>query len=337
MKWVVRAVGGLIAILLLAGIALFIGARSYNAPGPLAEAKIVVIPKGAGAREVGTLLAANGVVENGYLFAAGSYVTGRAAGLKAGEYEFAAGISPAGAADLIDSGKVYRHKLTIPEGLTSAQIVALIDAAPALDGAIDAEPPEGTLLPDTYFYVMGNTRQELLTRMHRALEKALTEAWANRAPGLPLASPAEAVTLASIVEKETAKPDERPRVAGVFAERLKLGMKLQADPTVIYVMTRGGAVPMPHPLGHDDLAIESPYNTYLDKGLPPTPIDNPGIASLKAALQPEDRGELYFVADGTGGHAFAKTLDEHNKNVAKLRATQSAPNSQGGPSGPNGG
>ena len=330
MKWVLRAAGGLIAILLLAGIAAYLGGRAYEAAGPLAEAKIVVIPKGAGAREIGTLLAENGVVANGTLFAAGSYATGRALGFKAGEYEFAAGISPAAAADLIDSGKVYRHKLTIPEGLTSAQIVALIDAAPALDGTIDAEPPEGTLLPDTYFYVMGNTRQELQQRMHRAMEKALGEAWAKRAPNLPLASPAEAVTLASIIEKETAKPDERPRVAGVFLERLRLGMKLQADPTVIYVMTKGGAVPMPHPLAHDDLAIESPYNTYLDKGLPPTPIDNPGLASLKAALQPDDRGELYFVADGSGGHAFAKTLDEHNKNVAKLRATQSQ---SGGPNG----
>ena len=330
MSGVVRAAGGLIAILLLAGIAVYLGNRAYEAPGPLAAAKLVIIPKGAGAQEIGTVLAENGVVANGTLFAIGSYATGRAAGFKAGEYEFMAGISPEAAADLIDSGKVYRHKLTIPEGLTTAQIVALIDAAPALDGTIDAEPPEGTLLPDTYFYVMGNTRQELLQRMHRAMEKALGELWAKRAPNLPLASQAEAVTLASIVEKETAKADERPRIAGVFLERLKLGMKLQADPTVIYVMTKGGAVPMPHPLAHDDLAIESPYNTYLDKGLPPTPIDNPGLAALKAALQPDDRGELYFVADGSGGHAFAKTLEEHNKNVAKLRATQSG---QGGANG----
>jgi UPF0755 protein len=322
MGWALRVAGGLVAILLLAGIALFIGARDYNALGRLPAAKLVVIPKGAGAREVGTVLAANGVIEHGTIFAIGSYLTGRARDFKAGEYEFAAAISPAGTADLIDSGKVYRHKLTIPEGLTSAQIVALIDAAPALEGTIAVEPPEGTLLPDTYFYVLGNTRQELLTRMHRAMAKALTEAWAARAPGLPLASPAEALTLASIVEKETGKPAERPRVAGVLTERLKLGMKLQADPTVIYVLTKGGAVPMPHPLGHDDLAVESPYNTYLDKGLPPTPIDNPGIASLRAALQPDDRGELYFVADGSGGHAFAKTLEEHNRNVTKLRNQQ---------------
>lgn len=317
-----RAVGWLLAILLLVGAAFAFGARDYASPGPLPAAKLVVVPKGAGVREVGILLAGEGVINNAMVFAAGTYLTGRGRELKAGEYEFAANISPAGAADLIDSGKVYRHKLTVPEGLTSAQIVALIDAAPALDGVIDAEPVEGTLLPNTYFYVMGDTRQELLTRMHRAMEKALATEWAARAPNLPLASPAEAVALASIVEKETAKPAERPRVAGVFIERLKQDMKLQADPTVIYVLTQGGAKPMPHALEHDDLAVASPYNTYLNKGLPPTPIDNPGLASLHAALQPDDRGELYFVADGTGGHAFAKTLEEHNRNVAKLRSEQ---------------
>ncbi|HEY3919842.1 MAG TPA: endolytic transglycosylase MltG [Stellaceae bacterium] len=317
-----RAAGWLFAVLLLVGGACYLALRAYEAPGPLAAAKIVVIPKGAGVREVGSVLAGSGVVGSGTIFALGSYVTGRAFELKAGEYEFAAAISPAAAADLIDSGKIYRHKLTIPEGLTSAQIVALVDAAPSLDGTIDAIPAEGTLLPDTYFYVMGNTRQEMLARMHRGLEKALAEEWQARAPSLPLASPAEALTLASIVEKETAKPDERPRVAGVYIERLKQGMKLQADPTVIYALTRGGVAPLGRQLEHDDLAVDSPYNTYLDKGLPPTPIDNPGLASLHAALQPDDRGELYFVADGSGGHAFAKTLEEHNKNVAKLRAEQ---------------
>jgi len=177
---------------------------------------------------------------------------------------------------------------------------------------------------------MGNTRQELLTRMHRAMEKALAAEWAARAPNLPLASPAEAMTLASIVEKETAKPDERARVAGVYIERLKQDMKLQADPTVIYALTQGGAKPMDHVLDHDDLAVDSPYNTYLYKGLPPTPIDNPGLASLHAALQPDDRGELYFVANGSGGHAFAKTLEEQNKNVAKLRGEQAQQQNGGG-------
>ena len=310
------------AFLLLATIAVYAGWHAYTKPGPLTAPAVVVIPKGASLSEVTQRLAAAGVIDSPPVFALGTFATGRAHALQAGEYEFAAAISPRGAADLIDSGKVVRHRLTIPEGLTSAEVVALLDADPLLAGTIDAEPPEGTLLPDTYFYVLGNTKQELLGRMHRAMERALAEAWAGRAANLPLASPAEALTLASIVEKETGKPGERARVAGVYIERLKLGMKLQADPTVIYVLTQGGSVPLAHPLNHDDLATPSAYNTYLEKGLPPTPIANPGLAALHAAVQPDDRGELYFVADGTGGHAFAKTLDEHNRNVAKLRGAQ---------------
>jgi len=310
------------AVLLLAAIAAYAGWRDYAHPGPLAAAKVIVIPKGSGLHEVATLLAEGGVIDNRWIFIAGTFFSGRGHTLRAGEYEFAAAISPRGAADLIDSGKVVRHKLTIPEGLTTAEIVALIDAAPALEGTIEAEPLEGTLLPDTYFYVLGNTRTELLSRMHHAMERALADAWTHRAPNLPLPSPAAAVTLASIVEKETARPEERARIAGVYVERLKLGMKLQADPTVIYVLTKGGAQPLNRPLTHDDLSVPSPYNTYVEKGLPPTPIANPGLAALRAALRPDDRGELYFVADGTGGHAFAKTLEEHNRNVAKLRSEQ---------------
>lgn len=317
-----RGAGWLGAVLLLAAVATYGVWHEYTTPGPLTTAETVVIRKGAGLREVAAALTSAGVVRNAYIFALATFVSGRARALQAGEYEFAAAISARDAADLIGSGKVVRHRLTVPEGLTSAEVVALIDGDPVLAGAIEAEPPEGTLLPDTYFFVLGNTRQEILNRMHRAMERALAEAWAGRTANLPLASPAEALTLASIVEKETAKPEERARVAGVYIERLRIGMKLQADPTVIYVLTKGGAVPLGRPLAHDDLAVPSPYNTYVEKGLPPTPIANPGLAAIRAAAQPEIRGELYFVADGTGGHAFAKTLDEHNHNVAKLRGMQ---------------
>jgi UPF0755 protein len=312
----------LLALFALAFAAAFFAWRDYDAPGPLAAAKVVVVPKTEKLGAIAATLGQAGVIRHPWFFIADSVVAGKARGLKAGEYAFAAAIPPRAVADLMASGKVVQHRFTLPEGLTSAEAAALVAAAPALDGTLAAVPPEGGLLPDTYFYTLGTKRQELVLRMRRAMDKALAEAWTHRAAGLPYAGPGDALAIASIVEKETAVPDERSRVAGVYVERLRLGMRLQADPTVLYALTDGGRHPLDRPLDHADLDAASPYNTYAVKGLPPSPIDNPGLASITAALAPDERGDLYFVADGTGHHLFSHTLEEQNRNVAELRRLQ---------------
>ncbi len=317
-RWLVAA---LLPAALAAGLIAWIW-HDYTEPGPLAADTVLIVPRGAGLRATADELATHGVIAHRWLFMAGALISRRADRFKAGEYQFATAMSAREVADLLASGRVVQHRLTIAEGLTSAEIVALLQAAPGLDGDIGQPPPEGSLLPETYFYVLGERRHDLLMRMQHAMAGLLDHVWAERSPGLPLTTPQQAVTLASIVEKETGRPDERPHVAAVFINRLKLGMRLQADPTVIYALTEGGTKPLDHALGHDDLAVVSPYNTYLNSGLPPTPIANPGRAALRAATQPMRDDDLYFVADGNGGHAFARTLAEHNRNVAQLRQQQ---------------
>lgn len=288
-------------------------------PGPLAQSRTVVVPSHTGAAAIADLLARQGVLRHRLPFAVIAKLSGRGAALKPGEYEFPAATSALQVLDIIVGGHTVKHRLTIPEGLTSPEIVALVEAAPALSGDAGPPPAEGSLLPDTYLYSYGDSRKELLVRMQRAMAHAVSQLWHERRPDLPLAGPQDAVILASIVEKETGREDERPHVAGVYINRLRLGMRLQADPTVLFALSDDGAKKLDRPLTHADLAVDSPYNTYLVKGLPPAPIANPGLAALRAAMRPERTDDLYFVADGSGGHVFAKTLAEQTHNIGESR------------------
>lgn len=319
-RWLLRLASLATSFAIVAGFAAAWGWQAFNAAGPLAASATVVVPRGAGLEGVAHRLAEAGVIGDSTLFAVGAKLTGKARGLKAGEYLFPAAVSARGALDIIVRGETVVHRFTVAEGLTSAQIVALLDHADGLDGKIATTPPEGGLLPETYHYSWGDERSALIARMRHSMDEALARLWAERAPDLPFDTPEQAVILASIVERETGVADERGLVAGVFVNRLKRGMRLQSDPTVAYGIAGGAG--LERPLIRADLQAETPYNTYVIDGLPPGPICNPGLASLKAVLQPTPTDYLYFVADGSGGHAFSKTLAEHNRNVRKWRQLQ---------------
>ena len=308
--------GALLVAVAVAGLV-----QRADSPGPAAEETTVTVPTGSGLAAIATRLAEAGVVDDPWLFRLYVRLRGMERALTAGEYAFPAGVSAAEVARMLRDHHVVQYRFTLVEGWTVAQTVAALRAEPDLTGELPEPPPEGSLLPDTYFFQRGESRAELVARMRAAMEVELAAAWAERAPGLPLESPEEALILASIIEKETGVAAERDLVAGVFVNRLERGMRLQTDPTVIYALT-GGEGPLDRALRRRDLEVEDPYNTYVHAGLPPGPIANPGRASIRAAVNPAATDYLYFVADGTGGHAFAETLAEHNANVRAWRRVQ---------------
>lgn len=317
-----------ILVLLVALVAAaWIGERvDFASPGPPARngarATVVDIAPRQSLWSIANQLKKAGTIRSPLLFAVGVRLRGEGVRLKAGEYAVASRLSMQGLAELVVSGRVIEHRLTAAEGLTSQMIAGIVNADRALAGTLQSAPPEGTLLPETYLFTKGTERRAILARMHTAQLKFVASAWAKRAPGLPLRSPGEVVTLASIVEKETAIPEERRHIAAVFINRLRLGMKLESDPTVIYGLSRG--YPLGHGLRASELASVTPYNTYRIAGLPPTAICNPGKDSIAAVLNPEASADLYFVANGTGGHAFAASKAEHDRNVARWRQIENA-------------
>jgi UPF0755 protein len=298
------------------------GRQKIEAPGPLQEDRIVNIPARAGMTDIADILQREGVIDNNrWAFIGAVFALKARSELKPGEYAFQKSASLRDVIGTMVEGKVVQHAVTIPEGLTSEQIVTRLSENEIFSGSVREMPREGTLLPETYKFPRGTTRDQVIARMQQAQKRTLAEIWERRSPDLPVKSPEQLVTLASIVEKETGKPDERSRVAAVFVNRLRQKIKLQSDPTIIYGLV-GGKGTLGRPIKRSEIQQPSPYNTYVIDGLPPGPIANPGRASLEAAANPARTRDLFFVADGTGGHAFTETYDQHQKNVAKLRTME---------------
>src|SRR6201987_6202545 len=315
-------ISAFVLVALATGIALFFGKQRFEATGPLTADRVVNIPRGSGMRDIADILSREGVIDQPWLFIGGVLVLKAREDLKAGEYEFKAHSSMRDVVATIVEGKVVAHLVSIPEGLTSEQIVARLLQDNVLAGDIKQIPREGSLLPDTYNFARGITREQMVQRMQQAEQHLLHEIWEHRAPDLPLKTPDQLVVLASLVEKETGKPEERTRVAAVFINRLKQKMRLQSEPTIIYGLV-GGKGTLGRPIMKSENEQPRPSNTYISDGLPPGPISNPGRASLEAAANPPRTPQLYVVADGAGGHVFAEPYDQHQRNVTRLRSIES--------------
>lgn len=308
----------IVSVVALGG-GIFAAKMQFDRPTDLDQARTISIDRGQGLSQIAEQLQREGLISSKWLFIAGVWLSGQQSNVKFGEYLIPAHASMAEIMDTMVSGRGILYAITIPEGLTSEQIVARLLSEDILVGDVSAIPPEGALLPETYKFTRGDTRDGLIERMRRERDRVVADAWARRASDLPLESPEELVVLASIVEKETALADERTRVAAVFINRLRLNMRLQSDPTVIYGLFEGAGKPPGFMLRRADLEHQSAYNTYVINGLPPAPIANPGRASLDAVANPSRTRDLFFVADGSGGHAFAETYEQHLKNVARWR------------------
>ena len=305
-----------LGILLIAVIGY--GRMQVDAEGPLAQGTTVIVEKGMGLREISGVLEDAGAVSSGALFRLAASYSGAASRLKFGEYEIPAGASVAEILAKLESGDTIAHRVVVAEGLSSWEVVELLRADEILTGEIAEVPEEGSLAPNTYFVNRGDTREGVIARMQADQARILSEAWRTRSPETMVRSPQEVLVLASIVEKETGVADERPMVASVFNNRLRRGMRLQSDPTIIYGIN-GGKGGLGRGIRRSELNARTPYNTYQIDGLPPTPIANPGKAAIEAVVNPASTNFVYFVADGTGGHAFSETLEEHNRNVARWR------------------
>ena len=319
---IVATISGVLSFIGIAAVALVImvslAIQRIDAPGPLPDDKVVIIVPGTDVGDIVAQLEHEGVIDSATLMTGTLYAEGDRSRIKAGEYRFKQNASLRDVIDTLVSGKQILHAVTIPEGLTSEQICDRLKADDVLTGDIKAVPKEGTLMPDTFKFARGTTREQLLRTMQQEQKRIVTEVWAHRAQDTPIKSPYEMLTLASIVEKETGKADERPRVAGVFVNRLSKGIPLQSDPTIVYGLV-GGKATLGRGILKSEIEQRTPYNTYAVSGLPPGPICNPGRAAMEAVANPSRTKDIYFVADGTGGHAFAETLDQHKQNVLHWR------------------